>query len=110
MEVIVLDDSANSEACRRRDSGVGSAARGGREKMITVLLLRYKDQVEVRLPLARLGVVLRNQLLKAGCCHPNVDVGWPAAVGYGHVALEAVLSSLAGEHRGPVCIVIPATR
>jgi hypothetical protein len=35
-----------------------------------------------------------------------MDVGWPAAVGDGHVALEAVLSSLAGEHRGPVCIVL----
>jgi hypothetical protein len=27
MEGIVLDDAANSEACRRRDGGVGSAAR-----------------------------------------------------------------------------------
>jgi hypothetical protein len=44
--------------------------------------------------------VLGNQLLIAWRPHPNVDVGWPAAVGDGHVALEAVLSSLASKHRG----------
>jgi hypothetical protein len=33
-------------------------------------------------------------------------MGWPAAVGDGHVALEAVLSSLAGEQCSPVCIVV----
>ena len=50
--------------------------------------------------------MLGNQLLIAGRPHPNVDVGWPAAVGDGHVTLEAVLSSLASNHRGPVCIVL----
>jgi hypothetical protein len=35
-----------------------------------------------------------------------VDVGWPAAVGDGHVALQLVLSSLAGKHRGLVCVVL----
>src|SRR5215217_8169729 len=45
--------------------------------------LRYEDQVEVRLPLATLWVVLRNQLLIAWHPHPNVDGGWPAAVGDG---------------------------
>jgi hypothetical protein len=39
-----------------------------------------------------------------------VDVGWPAAVGDGHVALQAVLCSLAGEHRSPVCIVVVPPR
>src|SRR5687767_9976126 len=32
--------------------------------------------------------------------------GGPAAVGDGHVALQAVLSSLAGKHGSPVCIVV----
>jgi hypothetical protein len=68
--------------------------------------LRSEDQVEVRLPLATLWVVLRNQLLIAGRPHPNVDVGWPAPVGDGHVALQAIRSSLAGEHLCPVCIVV----
>jgi hypothetical protein len=45
--------------------------------------LRYKDQIEVRLPLATLRVVLRNQLLIAWRPHPNVDVGRPATVGDG---------------------------
>jgi hypothetical protein len=49
---------------------------------------------------------LRNQLLIAWRPHPNVGVGWPAAVGDGHVSLEAILSSLAGKHRSPVCIVV----
>jgi hypothetical protein len=57
--------------------------RGGCQKTITPSSLRYEDQVECRLPLATLRVVLRNQLLKAGRPHPNVDVGWPAAVGDG---------------------------
>ena len=61
-------------------------------------------------PKALQQVLLRNQLLKAGRCHPNVDVGWPAAVGDGHVALEAVLSTLAGKHRSPVCIVVVPPR
>ena len=68
--------------------------------------LRYENQIEVRLPPAALRVVLGNQLLIAGRPHPNVDVGWPAAVGDGHVALQAVPSSLAGKHSGPVCIVV----
>src|ERR671911_3029385 len=68
--------------------------------------LRFEDQVEVRPPLTTLRVVLGNQILIAWRPHPNVDVGWPAPVGDGHVALEAVRSSVAGEHRGPVCIVV----
>ena len=70
--------------------------RGGSQKTITPSSLRYENQIEVRLPLATLRVVLGNELLKAGRPHPNVDVGWPAAVGDRHVALEAVPSSLAG--------------
>ena len=77
---------------------------------ITPSSLRYEDQVEVRPPLTTLRVVLGNQLLIAGRPHPNVDVGWPAAVGDGHVALQAVLCSLAGEHRSPVCIVVVPPR
>ena len=50
---------------------------------ITLSSLGYEDQVEVRLPLATLRAVLRNELLIAGRPHPNVDVGWPAAVGDG---------------------------
>jgi hypothetical protein len=84
--------------------------RGGYQKTITPSSLRYEDQVEVRLPLATLWVVLGSQLLIAGRPHPNVDVGWPAAVGDGHVALEAVVSSLAGKHRSPVCIVVVPLR
>jgi hypothetical protein len=64
----------------------------------------------VRLPLATLRVVLRYQLLVAGRCHADVDVGWPPTVRDGHVALKEVLSSLAGEHRGPVCIVVVPSR
>ena len=56
--------------------------------MITLSSLRYEDQIEGRLPLAALRVVLRNQLLVAWHSHPNVDVGWPAAVGDGHVAFD----------------------
>src|SRR5215216_5879787 len=56
--------------------------------------LRNEDQVEVRLPLTTLWVVLRNQLLIARRPHPNVDVGWPAPVGDGHVALKAIPSPL----------------
>ena len=82
--------------------------RGGCQKTITPSSLRYESQIEVRLPLAMFRVVLRNQLLEAGRRHPNVDMGWPAAVGHGYVALEVVPSSLAGEHRGPVCIVVLA--
>ena len=80
--------------------------RGGSQKTITPSSLRYEDQIEVRLPLTTLRVVLRNQLLVARRPHPNVDVGRPAAVGDGHVALQAVPSSLAGEDRCPVCIVV----
>ena len=89
---------------------VECAARGGRQKTITSSSLRYEHQIEVRLPLATLRVVLGNQLLIAGRPHPNVDVGWPAAVGDGHVALQAIPSSLVGKHRGPVCIVVVPTR
>jgi hypothetical protein len=85
---------------------VECAARGGRQKTITSSSLRYEHQIKVRLPLATLRVVLGNQLLIAGRPHPNVDVGWPAAVGDGHVALQAVLCSLAGEHCSPVCIIV----
>src|SRR5215208_3910455 len=84
--------------------------RRGWQKTITPSSLRYENQVEVRLPLATLWVVLGNQLLIAWRCHVDVDVGWPAAVGDGHVALEAVPSSLAGKHRGPVCIVVVSPR
>src|SRR5918992_2155429 len=80
--------------------------RGGSQKRIPPSLLCYEDQIEVRLPLTTLRVVLGNQLLIAGRPHPNVDVGWPAPVGDGHVALQAVPSSVAGKHRGPVCIVV----
>ena len=80
--------------------------RGGPQKTITPSSLFYEDQVEVRFPLATLRVVLRNQLLIAWRPHPNVDVGWPAAVGDGHVALQAIPSSSASKHRGPVCIVV----
>jgi hypothetical protein len=66
--------------------------------------------IEVRPPLATLWVVLRRQLLIEGRPHQNVDVGWPAAVGDGHVALQAVLSYLADLHRGPVCIVVHSPR
>src|SRR5215217_4135533 len=79
---------------------------GSQKKTITLSSLLYEDQIKVRLPLATLRVVLRNQLLIAGRLHADVDVGWPAAVGDGHVALEAVLSSLASKHRSPVCIVV----
>src|SRR5215208_1724067 len=72
--------------------------------------LRYEDQLEVRLPLATLRVVLSNELLIAWRPHPNVDVGWPAAVGDGHIALEAVLSTLLGKHGSPVCIVVVSSR
>ena len=89
---------------------VECAARGGPQKTITSSSLRYEHQIKVRLPLATLRVVLRNELLLAGRPHPNVDVGWPAAVGDGHVALQAVLCSLAGEHRSPVCIVVVPPR
>jgi hypothetical protein len=44
--------------------------------VITPSLLRYEDQIEVRLPLTTLRVVLRNQLVVAGRRYPNVDVGW----------------------------------
>jgi hypothetical protein len=84
--------------------------RGGCQRTITPSSLPYEDQVEVRLPLATLWVVLRNQLLVAGRPHPNVDVGWPAAVGDGHVALQAVPSSLAGKHSSPVCVVVVPPR
>ena len=70
----------------------------------------YEYQVEGSLPLATLWVVLRNQLPIAGRPHPNVDVGWPAAVGDGHVALEAMPSSLVGKHRSLVCIVVVSPR
>jgi hypothetical protein len=80
------------------------------QKTITPSSLPNEDQVEVRFPLITFRVVLRNQLLIAWRPHPNVDVGWPAAVGDGHVALQAVLSSLAGEHRSPVCIVVLSPR
>src|SRR5215204_1327054 len=50
--------------------------------------------------------MLRNQLLIAWRPHADVDVGWPAAVVEGHVALKAVLSSLAGERSSPVCIIV----
>src|SRR5829696_1517219 len=62
-------------------------------KTFTPSSFRYEDQVEVRLPLATLWVVLRNELLKAGRCHADVDVGWPATVRDGHVALQAIPSS-----------------
>jgi hypothetical protein len=84
--------------------------RGGSLKTITTSSLRYEDQVEVRLPLATLRIVLRNQHLIPRRPHPNVDVGRPAAVGNWHVALQAISSSLAGEHRGPVCVVILPAR
>jgi hypothetical protein len=84
--------------------------RGGSQKTITSSSLRYEDQIEVRLPLATLRVVLRNQFLIAGGSHPNVDVGRPAAVRYGHVTLETVLSSLASNHRSPVCVVVLSSR
>src|SRR5215211_958010 len=99
--------------CSRRGDGViknftisERGERGGCQKTITPSLLCYEDQIEVRPPLVTLRVVLRNQFLVAGCLHPNVDVGWPAAVGDRHVALKAILSSLASKHRSPVCIVI----
>ena len=79
---------------------------GGSQKTITPSSLRYDDQVEVRLPLATLRVVLRNKLLVAWRPHPNVDVGWPAVVGDGHVALEAIPFSLPSKHRGSVCVVV----
>ncbi len=94
----------SSKGCLER------ATRGERQKAITPSSLFYEDQIEVRPPPARLRVVLSNQLLIAGRPHPNVDVGWPAAVGDGHVALQAVLSSVAGKHRGPVCIVVLSPR
>jgi hypothetical protein len=72
--------------------------RGGSQKTITPSSLRCENQIEVRLPLATLRVGLRNQILIARRPHPNVDVGWPAAVGDGHVALEAIPSSFAGKH------------
>jgi hypothetical protein len=84
--------------------------RGRCQNTITPSSLRYEDQVEVRLPLATLRVVLRYQLLVAWRPHPNVDVGRPAAVGDGHVALQAIPSSLAGKHRSPVCIVVFPSR
>jgi hypothetical protein len=84
--------------------------RGGSQKTITPSSLPNEDQVEVRLPLTTLRVVLGNQLLVAGRPHPNVDVGWPAAVGDGHVALQAIPSSLASKHRSPVCIVVVPSR
>ena len=83
--------------------------RGGCQKSLTPSSLRYEDQIEVRLPLTTFRVVLRNQLLIAGRSHPNVDVGWPAAVGDGNVALDSVPSSLASKHRSPVCIVVVPT-
>ena len=82
---------------------------GGYQKTFTPSSLPNEDQVEGRLLLSTFRVVLRNQLLIAGRPHPNVDVGWPAAVGDGHVALQAVLSSLAGKHRSSVCIVVLPT-
>src|SRR5215208_4356297 len=106
-----------SQGCSRGGEGVIKyftisefGDRGGSQKTITPSSLRYEDQLEVRLPLATLRVVLRNQLLIAGCPHPNVDVGWPAAVGDGHIALEAVLSTLLGKHGSPVCIVVVSLR
>src|SRR5919112_1314460 len=84
--------------------------RGGYQKTITPSSLRYEDQVEVRLPLATLWVVLGNQLLIARRCHADVDVGWPVAVGDGHVTLKVIPSSLAGKHRGPVCIIVVSPR
>src|SRR5919107_2317313 len=102
------------QGCSRRGDGVIKNFtiselddRGGCcQKRITPSSLRYEDQIEVRLPVTTLRVVLRNQLLIAWRPHANVDVGWPAAVGDGHVALEAVFSSLASKHRSPVCIVV----
>ena len=91
------------QGCSRRGDGVTKIFtiselddRGRCQKTITPSSLPNEDKVEVRLPMATLRVVLRNQLLIAWRPHPNVDVGWPAAVGDGQVALEAVLSSLAG--------------
>src|SRR5215208_4582340 len=106
-----------SQGCSRGGEGVIKyftisefGDRCGSQKTITPSSLRDEDQVEVRLPLTTLRVVLRNQLLIAGRPYPKVDVGWPAAVGDGHIALQPVLSSLAGEHRCPVCIVVVPPR
>src|ERR671911_2012767 len=82
----------------------------GCQKTITPSSLPNEDQVEVRLPLSTLWVVLCNQLLVARRCDADVDVGWPAAVRDGHVALEAVPSSLAGKHGSPVCIIVFPSR
>jgi hypothetical protein len=48
--------------------------RGGSQKTITPPSLRYEDQVEVRLPLTTLWVVLRNELLIAGRPHQLVPL------------------------------------
>ena len=48
--------------------------RGGPQMTITPSSFRYEDQVEVRLPLATLWVVLRNELLKAGRPHQLVPL------------------------------------
>jgi hypothetical protein len=93
----VLEEVMGHKNCTISELGDG----GGSQKTITPSSLRYEDQIEVRLPLTTLRVVLRNQLLIARRHHPNVDVGRPAAVGDGHVALKAVLSSLAAKHRSP---------
>src|SRR5215204_1578369 len=111
------DQSGTPQGCSRGGDGVTKnftiselGDRGGCQKTITPSSLPNEDQIEVHLPLTTLRVMLRNQLLVAGRPHPNVDVGWPAAVGDGHVALQAIPSSLVGKHRGPVCIVVLTPR
>ena len=111
------NNRATPQGCSRGGDGLIKNFRiselcdcGGCQKMITPSSLGYEDQVVVRPPLATFRVVLRNQLLIAGCPHPNVDVGWPAAEGDGHVALQAVLSSLVGKQCSPVCIVVVSPR
>jgi hypothetical protein len=87
------NNRGTSQGCSRGGDGVikyftisEKGDRGGYQKTITPSSLRYEDQVEVRLLLATLGVVLRNRLLIAWRPHPNVDVGWPAAVQRRHKA------------------------
>jgi hypothetical protein len=82
------NNRGTSQGCSRGGDGVikyftisEKGDRGGYQKTITPSPLRQEDQVEVRLPLATLWVVLRNQLLIIGRPHPNVDVGWPAGKG-----------------------------
>ena len=71
-----------SRGCSRGGDGVTEnftiselGDRSGCQNTITPSWVRYEDQVEVRLPLATLRVVLRNQLLVAR--RPHADLGLP---------------------------------